>query len=297
MTIAPTRVEASNALHSDAEALIREAKRRRRRRWLFVCAIGGAAIGSLIATFGTSNSPRSVTPPPRTAVPPGGLSAGGRSSVRSFIRLAIAGMAKTFVATYATDGGTIDGGGRATLTVAHAGLGASQHPRVGAWMYLQVHRPPGRYPLPDEKFIWKNGTTAICLRSSAGASVPWACTAVSDGWQVMSIGWESNALGYLPLTLEQDIDQFLSNSNGVGRETANVTHRSSPSYGRVTCLSINAPRGVQSWCLDSAGIFVSAANQFWWNSVRLVHLSRQTNPSTFAPIVPPHGAWRLGPSW
>lgn len=258
----------------DVEALIKEARRLRRVRWLKGCAVA-AVVGAVVVTgavVGLSGTPDHDAPPPsRTGPPPVRThhppsSSFGPSEI-SFDRLSAAGAQGSFTATYLVDGPppfSAPGIRQWTVTVTQVG------PRV--WSFVASARN-------GEAEQWINepcsaggchaggfATYVECDRPVAGA--PWRCIS----------GTNYGSSGFMAATAPMLVQQFSNtlppdrdvgypgfHTGGWGANAAppiiyRTFTRESATVGRLRCMSASQgtwqglPDTEMTWCVTRAGV-------------------------------------------
>ena len=273
----------------DAEALIREARSRQRKRWLTVMAVMlavalGVGLAVSASSGGTGSKPKPTASAP--ALSPQGI-----------LRLANKGLSGSFEATYKLTGNLGVFPGRVwTVVVAHRGLWEEKSVWMlgsGEWSFLL--RAGGGYKL---QWIEHANRYQACWQQ--GNTKKWSC---GKGTVYAVNGFILSNLPYVPATVDGDIGTTVTDTRPLSQgEHQRLTVASKPSarFGKLNCLtsttwflrkSNGAPTDVSSvtWCLTAQGLPASEyqrGNQpaSPWNSLTLVSTRRVAPRSHFQPM-------------
>ncbi len=288
-------------LPTHAEALIKEARRLRRRRWMVAGSVAVAALGaSLVGSSLTSSSPSARTP----RRPPGRIELPRTAPTHAELALARLGVVashRTFEATYVVHGDLVPYGGRQWLvTIARE--------RGSTWSYLLRSSTAGVVQWIEQ------GTTYVdCYRADMAAtglrrvSGAWTC---GTGQNAASIGFSYLALPFVPTQFMVDLRAAVDLQGWDGRQgtynSVTLFRRPSPVYGEEQCARSvvrRARRGegiwnveqTATWCLGPGGLPVTFHRSGWptwtlWSDVRLVSYGTSPSRSLFTPIETPRAA-------
>ena len=249
---------------ADADALIKEARQRQRRRWVIVIAtvlvMAGAAVAAVNGLSG-SGSARS-----RTARQP--------MTPASFLARAKSGIEGTFSAVYQLSGqlGSPLSSAKtdATVTVAQraaAGTTPSPSRGLGEWSYRLVSTNT------DVEWVVRGSSFEDCMRWQP--SQPLRCTGPKRHADA-GIGYVLATIPYVPLTA---YDSIRSAVQGTAPHHSLVIRSERSSLGPLTCLVLSHSAQV---CLLSNGHLASYTGEsyvgFDWTNARLVS-ERPTAPA------------------
>ena len=247
----------------DAEALIKEARHRQRRRWLLVISavvvVLGAAIAVVNGLSGSGRSRSNTAPPLLTPA--------------SILARAKSGTEGTFSAVYRLSGASSPVANNATVTIAQrapAGTVPSPSRGIGEWSYRLTYKDGSSL-----EFVVRGGLLYDCTRLRAGK---WQCTGPGrfEGFHC-TYGCIDVSNGYMFATMLY-LPSGAFNLLGLTVENHDSLHpRSEPSrFGPLTCVNVVSD---QTLCLLRNGRLYSlsgiAAMEFAWTTERL--LSEQSN--------------------
>jgi hypothetical protein len=244
---------------ADADALIKEARQRQRRRWVIVIAtvlvMAGAAVAAVNGLSG-SGSARS-----RTARQP--------MTPASFLARAKSGIEGTFSAVYQLSGqlGSSLSSAKtdATVTVAQraaAGTTPSPSRGIGEWSYRLTTANGG-----GEEWVVRGSTLEDCSRTSA--SQPWRCTGPG---RYKDVGYTTTyALAIIPFLPDTAYGLISYALEGIPPHHKVTIRSERSSLGPLTCLVLSHSNQI---CLLSDGHLASYTGEGWggfdWTKARLV---------------------------
>lgn len=290
----------------DLEALIREARRLRRRRWLASAGVAVCVVGLVGAALAlTNSSPTAKRPPVQRHVTAPRLSPSPAEV--AFLHLAARGSSGTFQATFDVRGDLVPyGGPHWIVTVTHQGRGPGGG-SVGRWSYLLSSSIAGTV-----QWVEKGSRYVDCYRHNRSAvgqlriTDTWRC---GTGTNWGSIGFSYLGLPFIPEQVARDIQAAIDNRgwDPSGRQYDSVAlfSRTSQAFGREACLRSTVRLGrigvgfdgigsISTWCLNARGLPVSfhSSGRYGgtlWDDVRLLQYQAVPSAYLLAPLgVPMH---------
>ena len=272
----------------DAEALIKEARRHQRKRWLTVMTVVLAiALGIGLAV--SASSSRMGSKPTAPALSPQGI-----------LRLSNKGLSGNFEATYKLTGDLGVFPGRVwTVVVAHRGPWEEKSVWLlgsGEWSFLL--RAGGGYKL---QWIEHANRYEACWQQ--GNTEKWTC---GKGTVYASNGFILSTLPYVPRTVDGDVGAMVKHNYPMAQgehQRITVASKLSARFGKLDCLTSTtwftskrtgtARTNVSSvtWCFTAQGLPATEnqrGNQAAspWNSLTLVSTYRVAPKSDFQPMSP-----------
>jgi hypothetical protein len=279
---------------SDAEALIKEARRRQRKRWLTVLTVVLAfALGIGLAVSASSGATgKNPTPKPTASTSP--LSPGG------ILRLANKGLSGNFEATYKLSGKlALFPGPIWTVVVAHKGPWAVKSVwMLGSGESSFLLRTGNGYEL--QWIEHANRYEACWLQAGA----EWRC---GKGTVYASNGFALFTMPYVPATVDGDIRASATDGYPMGHgehQRLTVASKSSAKLGKLECLTsmtwLTSKRAdvartdisSVTWCLTARGLPASEYQRgnpqlaSPWVNLTLVGTRRVAPKSDFQPMSP-----------
>lgn len=263
-----------------AEALIREARQRQRRRWVIVISAVSVVLGAAVAVangISGSGRTRSQTAPP--LLTPAAILAQARSGIEG-----------TYSATYRLSGqlggpsSSAKTDGEVTVAKrAPAGSTAWPDNKTGEWSYLLTNGNGSTV-----KWVVKDNSVEDCMREGISS---WRCSVGRNDEFVGGIGYELATIPFLPGTAFQSIVSALEGTPPRG----SVSIRSEPSrLGPLTCLVLSHSAEI---CLLGNGHLASYTDEdyvgYEWTAVQVVSESPTAPPADFALSGVPKGPFVL----
>jgi hypothetical protein len=247
----PIRLDPSPALLGDApvestEVLIKEARRRQRRRWAFSALAILVAVGLVTALMGDSPPPTKTGHGPTIASP---------GDVAAFLARAEKGFAGQLLLRYSVQYGTGPKSVRGSVVVAQL---SKTH-----WAYFSTPSVPDIHGTGTTSSVFSNPIGAqpgryFCQRTAA--SSPWNCSNFSTA----GMGGNAELLGPYPPTalilgLQNAIVEYSGKATGalVSPQPAYLVVREVDSR-KTSCLAFGKPANpVALVCLDAANLVAS----------------------------------------
>jgi hypothetical protein len=267
----------------DAEALIKEARRRQQKRWLTV--IFAIALGIALAVSASSGGTGSKPTTKPTASPP-------PLSPTGILRLDEKGMSGNFEATYKLSGNLAMFAQEWTVVVAHRGPNVvSKIWTLGEWSYLLK---AGAHEL---QWIEHANRYEACWRQ--GGSKKWSCGKGTAPTDLLFL------LPYVPDGVAGGIETAVTRSYPMGHDEhqrLTVATKPSAKFGKLDCLTnttwftskrtgtARTDISAVTWCLTARGLPASEHQRGNpqvvppWLNLTLVSARRGAPKSDFQPM-------------
>jgi hypothetical protein len=244
---------------SEAEALFKEARSRRRRRHFMIAAavvaVAGLAVAGIAAfTSGSSGPPSSTA---RTKSP------------ESLDGLATRGVSGSFYEVYQVQQGSMEG----TVEIAQEASSGHWPGTTGPGKWSFVYREPNGYAT---QWIETGPTSWACVDPSGTDT--WRCSGPRPFQN--SNGFLLAIVPFIPLTVVDEIQQL--RTTPAEHEKIFYYASSSHSFGPLRCLRVRGENFQPiSACFDDHGILVSQDGGSFWSTITLLSYRSAAPASAF----------------